>query len=243
MEAAGLMNGFPYIVIRGICDCAGSHKNKNWQSYARATPAAYAKDLLSVVPATDMTKAYTAQLTLGVSRNHEQINNSSSQAVSHREAQRSSTGFGSADVVNSSQNAYTLYTLLRDAQGPAFTSVELTDALFGLHCSLNHLSTYTNGDILTSGNVVSQTGNVFRRPEVLLRCCGDTFEELRRLINEPDHPRELKNGGLVGIELDQNVLLTSPGMERVSIPNKRNGEEAYVVGMLDLRVVDVGIDA
>ncbi|KAL4946816.1 hypothetical protein BDV06DRAFT_229692 [Aspergillus oleicola] len=34
MEAAHLMNDFPCLVIRGICDYADSHKNKIWQSYA-----------------------------------------------------------------------------------------------------------------------------------------------------------------------------------------------------------------
>jgi nucleoside phosphorylase len=34
MEAAGLMNSFPCLVIRGICDYADSHKNKRWQAYA-----------------------------------------------------------------------------------------------------------------------------------------------------------------------------------------------------------------
>lgn len=50
MEAAGLMNNFPCLVIRGICDYADSHKNKDWQDYAAATAAAYAKELLSFVP-------------------------------------------------------------------------------------------------------------------------------------------------------------------------------------------------
>ncbi|KAJ5973626.1 purine and uridine phosphorylase [Penicillium waksmanii] len=49
MEAAGLMDNFPCLVIRGICDYADSHKNKVWQGYAAATAAGYAKDLLSVV--------------------------------------------------------------------------------------------------------------------------------------------------------------------------------------------------
>ncbi|KAJ3951481.1 hypothetical protein N0V92_012105 [Colletotrichum tropicale] len=31
MEAAGLMNNFPCLVIRGICDYADAHKNKQWQ--------------------------------------------------------------------------------------------------------------------------------------------------------------------------------------------------------------------
>ncbi|OCK86704.1 purine and uridine phosphorylase, partial [Cenococcum geophilum 1.58] len=50
MEAAGLMNDFPCLVIRGICDYADSHKNKRWQNYAAATAAAYAKELLQVTP-------------------------------------------------------------------------------------------------------------------------------------------------------------------------------------------------
>ncbi|KAK6811024.1 hypothetical protein RU639_013191 [Aspergillus parasiticus] len=48
MEAAGIMNAVPSLVIRGICDYADSHKNKLWQEYACATAAAYAKILLSV---------------------------------------------------------------------------------------------------------------------------------------------------------------------------------------------------
>jgi nucleoside phosphorylase len=46
MEAAGLMNQFPCLVIRGICDYADSHKNKDWQGYAAMAAAAYTKDLL-----------------------------------------------------------------------------------------------------------------------------------------------------------------------------------------------------
>ncbi len=46
MEAAGLMNNFPCIVIRGISDYADSHKNDRWQSFAAATAAACAKELL-----------------------------------------------------------------------------------------------------------------------------------------------------------------------------------------------------
>ncbi|KAL6410100.1 hypothetical protein AUP68_06511 [Ilyonectria robusta] len=50
MEAAGLMNRFPCIVIRGICDYSDSHKNKEWQGYAAMAAAAYAKDLLYRIP-------------------------------------------------------------------------------------------------------------------------------------------------------------------------------------------------
>lgn len=50
MKAAGLMNHFPCLVIRGICDYSDSHKNKEWQGYAAMVAAAYAKDLLHRIP-------------------------------------------------------------------------------------------------------------------------------------------------------------------------------------------------
>jgi nucleoside phosphorylase len=49
-EAAGLMDSFPCLVIRGICDYADSHDSKRWQPYAAATAAAYARELLCIVP-------------------------------------------------------------------------------------------------------------------------------------------------------------------------------------------------
>jgi nucleoside phosphorylase len=61
MEAAGLMNSFPCLVIRGICDYADSHKNKRWQPYAAAMAAAYAKEVLLVIPPADVAKTRTAE--------------------------------------------------------------------------------------------------------------------------------------------------------------------------------------
>ncbi|KAH8423604.1 uncharacterized protein LDX57_001364 [Aspergillus melleus] len=58
MEAAGLMENFPCIVIRGICDYSDSHKNKRWQGYAAVTAAGYAKELLSYIPS-DTVKSTT----------------------------------------------------------------------------------------------------------------------------------------------------------------------------------------
>lgn len=46
MEAAGLMNHFPCLAVRGICDSSNSHKNKDWQGFAAMGAAAYAKALL-----------------------------------------------------------------------------------------------------------------------------------------------------------------------------------------------------
>ncbi|VUC31796.1 unnamed protein product [Clonostachys rosea] len=49
MEAAGVMNTLPCLIIRGICDYADEYKNKSWQEYAAATAAAYGKLLLGEV--------------------------------------------------------------------------------------------------------------------------------------------------------------------------------------------------
>ena len=59
MEAAGLMNSFPCLVIRGISDYADAHKDKKWQPYASRTAAAYAKNLLSVIPPTELSNTQT----------------------------------------------------------------------------------------------------------------------------------------------------------------------------------------
>lgn len=60
MEAAGLINSFPSLIIRGICDYADSHKNKRWQPYAAATAAAYMKELLSVIPVKQVVQTQNA---------------------------------------------------------------------------------------------------------------------------------------------------------------------------------------
>ena len=61
MEAGGLMNNFPCLVIRGICDYADSHKNKKWQAYAAGTAAACAREVLSFIPPTEVAKTRTVQ--------------------------------------------------------------------------------------------------------------------------------------------------------------------------------------
>ena len=66
MEAAGLMNTFPCLVVRGICDYADSKKNKKWQPYASATAATYAKEILSVIPPRDVVDLVTIKGTLCV---------------------------------------------------------------------------------------------------------------------------------------------------------------------------------
>ncbi|KAK7588493.1 hypothetical protein V3481_007517 [Fusarium oxysporum f. sp. vasinfectum] len=56
MEAAGLAYNFPCIVIRGICDYADSHKNKDWQEHAAAVAAAFAKEFLQYIQPGDVNK-------------------------------------------------------------------------------------------------------------------------------------------------------------------------------------------
>ena len=43
-----MMDNFPCLVIRGICDYADSYKNKIWQPYVAATAAAFARALLGL---------------------------------------------------------------------------------------------------------------------------------------------------------------------------------------------------
>ncbi|KAF2229273.1 purine and uridine phosphorylase [Viridothelium virens] len=53
MEAAGVMNDFPCLAIRGISDYADSHKDDRWQGYASAVAAAYARELFFHMPIDD----------------------------------------------------------------------------------------------------------------------------------------------------------------------------------------------
>ncbi|KAI9697073.1 MAG: hypothetical protein M1836_005035 [Candelina mexicana] len=61
MEAAGLMDHFPCLVIRGICDYADSHKNDGWQSYAAAIAAMYTKTFLTFMKPRDVEKTVPVQ--------------------------------------------------------------------------------------------------------------------------------------------------------------------------------------
>ena len=70
MEAAGLMDNFPCLVIRGICDYSDTHKNKNWQPYAAATAAAYTKELLGIIPPVQVDKTPIAADAIKVSLLH-----------------------------------------------------------------------------------------------------------------------------------------------------------------------------
>ncbi|KAK6499966.1 hypothetical protein TWF481_010323 [Arthrobotrys musiformis] len=64
MEAAGVLNNLPCLVIRGISNYADSHKNDVWQEHSAAAAAAFAKDLLGYLSARDVYRADTAQVVM-----------------------------------------------------------------------------------------------------------------------------------------------------------------------------------
>ncbi|KAL2861007.1 nucleoside phosphorylase domain-containing protein [Aspergillus lucknowensis] len=67
MEAAGLMNQFPCLVIRGICEYSDSHKNKEWQGFAAMTAAAYAKDIICQIrPSSIQAEKKLSEIVLGI---------------------------------------------------------------------------------------------------------------------------------------------------------------------------------
>ncbi|UPK98029.1 hypothetical protein LCI18_008964 [Fusarium solani-melongenae] len=53
MEGAGVWDEIPSIVVKGICDYADSHKNKDWQQFAAATAASVTRALVEKYPRTD----------------------------------------------------------------------------------------------------------------------------------------------------------------------------------------------
>jgi hypothetical protein len=44
----------------GICDYSDTHKNKRWQPYAAAVAAAYAKELLEIMPSVQVESTLVA---------------------------------------------------------------------------------------------------------------------------------------------------------------------------------------
>ncbi|KAK2590018.1 hypothetical protein QQS21_012306, partial [Conoideocrella luteorostrata] len=59
MEGAGAWDEVPCIVVKGICDYADSHKNKDWNDFAAATAASVAKAILGRYTAHDVDRDAT----------------------------------------------------------------------------------------------------------------------------------------------------------------------------------------
>ncbi|KLU85493.1 hypothetical protein MAPG_04516 [Magnaporthiopsis poae ATCC 64411] len=72
-EAAGLMDNFPCLVIRGICDYSDSHQNKDWQGFAAMMASAYAKDLLNHIARISVQKEKAAREVVGMGNGIEHL--------------------------------------------------------------------------------------------------------------------------------------------------------------------------
>ncbi|EPS43367.1 hypothetical protein H072_2627 [Dactylellina haptotyla CBS 200.50] len=59
MEAAGIMDEIPCLVIRGISDYADTHKQDMWQCYAAATAASYGKAILCKINGGELEETIT----------------------------------------------------------------------------------------------------------------------------------------------------------------------------------------
>ncbi|KAA8643954.1 5'-methylthioadenosine/S-adenosylhomocysteine nucleosidase family protein [Aspergillus tanneri] len=179
MEAAGIMNIFPCVVIRGISDYADSHKNKSWQPYAAAAAAAYAKDLLSVIP----------PATNGMGQPSRDI----------PKIQEKDTRLGTGNIINLCQQAYRLYNMLHAGQRATSVVTELSDLLFGLHCSLNHFLNDPRALNSSINSNASDTSNVFRRPDILIPRCQILLDNLEELIGNPQGLDNPLNGDPVAL--------------------------------------------
>ncbi|KAJ5065314.1 ankyrin repeat protein [Bipolaris maydis] len=84
MEAAGLMNSFPCLVIRGISDYSDSHKNDQWQGYAAATAAAYARELLLKIPTAQVMETARAEDVINDTRKRDACSSSPTNRSSKR---------------------------------------------------------------------------------------------------------------------------------------------------------------
>ncbi|KEQ73103.1 ankyrin repeat protein [Aureobasidium namibiae CBS 147.97] len=61
MEAAGVLNDFPSLVVRGISDYSDSHKNDKWHGYAAAVAAAYTRELFYHMPVEEVKQCKIAE--------------------------------------------------------------------------------------------------------------------------------------------------------------------------------------
>ncbi|KAL2866221.1 uncharacterized protein BJX67DRAFT_382033 [Aspergillus lucknowensis] len=88
MEAAGLMNQFPCLVIRGICDYLDSHKNKEWQGFAAITAAVYVKDIICQIrPSSIQAEKKLSEIILGLHDTVKENQDLAKQTLDHTKKQ------------------------------------------------------------------------------------------------------------------------------------------------------------
>ncbi|CVK92446.1 uncharacterized protein FMAN_07342 [Fusarium mangiferae] len=84
MEAAGVMDSYPCLSIRGLSDYADAHKNDVWQEYAACTAAACAKEFLSIMPRRKIPESASASNTSQSSSHEQQRRAPSGQRTTHK---------------------------------------------------------------------------------------------------------------------------------------------------------------
>jgi hypothetical protein len=57
IEAGGVWEEVPCIIVKRMCDYADSHKNKKWQDFAAATTATIMKAFLERLPQIDKSQS------------------------------------------------------------------------------------------------------------------------------------------------------------------------------------------
>ena len=93
MEAAGLMDYLLCLVIRGISDYCDSYKHKQFQGYAALAAAAYAKELLSIIPV----KQSTILPEVSTRNNTEQPSQGNDQSWEHYRSMMEALNFDEAE--------------------------------------------------------------------------------------------------------------------------------------------------
>ncbi|KAL6692963.1 hypothetical protein J3F84DRAFT_381203 [Trichoderma pleuroticola] len=58
MEGAGIWDEVPYVIVKGVCGYADSHKNKVWQPFAAATAASVMKAMLGRYTLTESSSSH-----------------------------------------------------------------------------------------------------------------------------------------------------------------------------------------
>ncbi|KAL4947264.1 hypothetical protein BDW69DRAFT_120405 [Aspergillus filifer] len=121
MEAAGLMNQFPCLVIRGICDYSDSHKNKEWQGFAAMTAAAYAKDILQQIPPSSIeAEKKISEILIGLHDTAKEHQELAKQTLDNAKKQlEAQNDFAKERLSDKEEKCHQLFRLTSDSEGGA----------------------------------------------------------------------------------------------------------------------------
>lgn len=118
-----------------------------------------------------------------------------------------SFGFSVSDIFTLSETAYKIYGILKTGRKNAPSSfAELSDAVFGLRCALEHLSHQAN-EVSLNNVWGGQTNNMHEHLHVMIKSCTNTLDGLQRILNKyvgrvqeavptnvPSEPRKIGRG-------------------------------------------------